>query len=190
MLIYLLIPVCLVCHTGPVSVREQIKMINEKFAGSAGNQWQEPYPLHHYTLSAKVAQLPTCYYTGIGVLLWCSSLTISLVPGKKAARSSWEISLEDQTPTLSATLLRKTQSLSHTHRHTYVHTHIPHFHVWCCCRMDDLAVDSDEEVDYSKMDQVTTAPSIHQCCQSWYLLNPHTALWHHSCINDFYLEGD
>lgn len=25
------------------------------------------------------------------------------------------------------------------------------------CRMDDLAVDSDEEVDYSKMDQVTTS---------------------------------
>lgn len=24
----------------------------------------------------------------------------------------------------------------------------------CVCRMDDLAVDSDEEVDYSKMDQV------------------------------------
>lgn len=26
--------------------------------------------------------------------------------------------------------------------------------------MDDLAVDSDEEVDYSKMDQVTTFPSM------------------------------
>lgn len=26
----------------------------------------------------------------------------------------------------------------------------------CMCRLDDLAVDSDEEVDYSKMDQVTT----------------------------------
>lgn len=25
----------------------------------------------------------------------------------------------------------------------------------CLCRMDDLAVDSDEEVDYSKMDQVS-----------------------------------
>ncbi|KAG7237501.1 hypothetical protein INR49_032250 [Caranx melampygus] len=32
--------------TGPGSVREQIKMINEKFAGAAGSQWQsqEPYP--------------------------------------------------------------------------------------------------------------------------------------------------
>lgn len=31
---------------GPTSVREQIKMINEKFAGAAGTQWQnrEPYP--------------------------------------------------------------------------------------------------------------------------------------------------
>lgn len=29
--------------------------------------------------------------------------------------------------------------------------------------MDDLAVDSDEEVDYSKMDQVTMTPSMH-CC--------------------------
>lgn len=28
--------------------------------------------------------------------------------------------------------------------------------------MDDLAVDSDEEVDYSKMDQVSAAPSMHQ----------------------------
>lgn len=29
--------------------------------------------------------------------------------------------------------------------------------------MDDLAVDSDEEVDYSKMDQVTTTPCMHYC---------------------------
>ena len=29
------------------------------------------------------------------------------------------------------------------------------------CSMDDLAVDSDEEVDYSKMDQVTTKPIVH-----------------------------
>lgn len=27
--------------------------------------------------------------------------------------------------------------------------------------MDDLAVDSDEEVDYSKMDQVRLSPSMH-----------------------------
>ena len=32
--------------------------------------------------------------------------------------------------------------------------------------MDDLAVDSDEEVDYSKMDQVTTPPSMHSCSVS------------------------
>lgn len=31
----------------------------------------------------------------------------------------------------------------------------------CVCRLDDLAVDSDEEVDYSKMDQVTS--DISQC---------------------------
>lgn len=30
----------------------------------------------------------------------------------------------------------------------------------CACRLDDLAVDSDEEVDYSKMDQVTADHSI------------------------------
>lgn len=30
----------------------------------------------------------------------------------------------------------------------------------CVCRLDDLAVDSDEEVDYSKMDQVTSDISL------------------------------
>lgn len=30
----------------------------------------------------------------------------------------------------------------------------------CVCRLDDLAVDSDEEVDYSKMDQVATDRNI------------------------------
>lgn len=53
-----LIPVCLVCYAAPVSVREQIKMINEKFAGAAGNQWQEPYPLHHYALLQTMQQQP------------------------------------------------------------------------------------------------------------------------------------
>lgn len=36
----------------------------------------------------------------------------------------------------------------------------------CVCRLDDLAVDSDEEVDYSKMDQVTSDISQHLCCGS------------------------
>lgn len=36
----------------------------------------------------------------------------------------------------------------------------------CVCRLDDLAVDSDEEVDYSKMDQVTFDISQHLCCES------------------------
>lgn len=36
----------------------------------------------------------------------------------------------------------------------------------CVCRLDDLAVDSDEEVDYSKMDQVTSDISQHLCCES------------------------
>lgn len=34
------------------------------------------------------------------------------------------------------------------------------------CRLDDLAVDSDEEVDYSKMDQVTADHSIPSCYAS------------------------
>uniref|UniRef100_A0A672FJN6 IK cytokine n=1 Tax=Salarias fasciatus TaxID=181472 RepID=A0A672FJN6_SALFA len=63
----------IVCFSGPSSVREQIKMINEKFAGAAGSQWQDQ------------------------------------------ERDS------DTQPLLGV--------------------------------MDDLAVDSDEEVDYSKMDQ-------------------------------------
>ena len=32
--------------------------------------------------------------------------------------------------------------------------------------MDDLAVDSDEEVDYSKMDQVTTRPIMHHVTEA------------------------
>lgn len=36
----------------------------------------------------------------------------------------------------------------------------------CVSRLDDLAVDSDEEVDYSKMDQVTTDLSIPSCYAS------------------------
>lgn len=36
----------------------------------------------------------------------------------------------------------------------------------CLCRLDDLAVDSDEEVDYSKMDQVTSDISQHLCYES------------------------
>lgn len=57
-------------------------------------------------------------------LLWCFSLMISLVPGKRAAKSSWEISLEDQTPTLSATLLRKTHSPTHLYTPKHTHTHM------------------------------------------------------------------
>uniref|UniRef100_A0A7N8XX91 IK cytokine n=1 Tax=Mastacembelus armatus TaxID=205130 RepID=A0A7N8XX91_9TELE len=73
--------------SGPGSVREQIKMINEKFAGAAGSQWQsqEPYP--------SVLLVKTERGWALCVVLCVVSL------------------------------------------------------------MDDLAVDSDEEVDYSKMDQ-------------------------------------
>lgn len=168
------VPVCLFRHPGPVSVREQIKMINEKFAGAAGPQWQEPYPLHCYTLLTVNMLLQS--YWGV-TTLWCFSLTLSLVPGKRAAKSSWEISSEDQTPTPSAILPRKMHSLTHSHTHTHPRTHaIQHLYVWCGCRMDDLAVDSDEEVDYSKMDQVTATPSIHQGCP-----RPHAALWRRCC---------
>ncbi|KAM3601443.1 uncharacterized protein V6R79_013024 [Siganus canaliculatus] len=80
--------------TGPGSVREQIKMINEKFAGAAGSQWQGP----------------------------------------------------DSYPCLTATRSSKEQlgdffGGSNSYAECYPAT------------MDDLAVDSDEEVDYSKMDQ-------------------------------------
>lgn len=55
----------------------------------------------------------------------------------------------------------------------------------CLHRMDDLAVDSDEEVDYSKMDQVTTPPSMHFCCISAVsALVSSDYLWHHlSCCS-------
>lgn len=66
-----LVLVCLFCHPGPVSVREQIKMINEKFAGAAGNQWQEPYPLHCYILlQAMQQQLTSCQHI-ITVIFQC-----------------------------------------------------------------------------------------------------------------------
>ncbi|XP_030010107.1 protein Red [Sphaeramia orbicularis] len=77
--------------TGPGSVREQIKMINEKFAGAAGSQW----------------------------------------PGQEAGlrRDSSKEQLGDFF------------GGSNSYAECYPAT------------MDDLAVDSDEEVDYSKMDQ-------------------------------------
>lgn len=73
----------------PISVREQIKMINEKFAGAAGNQWQEP----------------------------------------GSRKESGKEQLGDFF------------GGSNSYAECYPAT------------MDDLAVDSDEEVDYSKMDQ-------------------------------------
>uniref|UniRef100_A0A669ENG6 IK cytokine n=1 Tax=Oreochromis niloticus TaxID=8128 RepID=A0A669ENG6_ORENI len=74
---------------GPGSVRDQIKMINEKFAGAAGSQWQsqEPYP---YSSKEQLGD----FFGGSNSYAECYPAT-----------------------------------------------------------MDDLAVDSDEEVDYSKMDQ-------------------------------------
>uniref|UniRef100_A0A3B4H6N3 Protein RED C-terminal domain-containing protein n=1 Tax=Pundamilia nyererei TaxID=303518 RepID=A0A3B4H6N3_9CICH len=83
--------------TGPGSVRDQIKMINEKFAGAAGSQWQsqEPYP---YSSKEQLGD----FFGGSNSYAECYPAT-----------------------------------------------------------MDDLAVDSDEEVDYSKMDQVTLTPSMH-----------------------------
>ncbi|XP_029374623.1 protein Red [Echeneis naucrates] len=77
--------------TGPGSVREQIKMINEKFAGAAGSQWQ------------------------------------SQEPGSQRRDSKEQ--------------LGDFFGGSNSYAECYPAT------------MDDLAVDSDEEVDYSKMDQ-------------------------------------
>ncbi|KAM3869027.1 protein Red [Diretmus argenteus] len=78
-------------ETGPGSVREQIKMINEKFAGAAGSQWQV------------------------------------ITAGQR--RDSSKEQLGDFF------------GMSNSYAECYPAT------------MDDLAVDSDEEVDYSKMDQ-------------------------------------
>ncbi|XP_041808045.1 protein Red [Chelmon rostratus] len=77
---------------GPGSVREQIKMINEKFAGAAGSQWQGQEPGSQRRDSGK-EQLGD-FFGGSNSYAECYPAT-----------------------------------------------------------MDDLAVDSDEEVDYSKMDQ-------------------------------------
>ncbi|XP_076606763.1 protein Red [Chaetodon auriga] len=78
--------------TGPGSVREQIKMINEKFAGAAGSQWQGQEPGSQRRDGSK-EQLGD-FFGGSNSYAECYPAT-----------------------------------------------------------MDDLAVDSDEEVDYSKMDQ-------------------------------------
>ncbi|XP_040007102.1 protein Red [Xiphias gladius] len=78
--------------TGPGSVREQIKMINEKFAGAAGSQWQSQEPGSQRRDGGK-EQLGD-FFGGSNSYAECYPAT-----------------------------------------------------------MDDLAVDSDEEVDYSKMDQ-------------------------------------
>ncbi|XP_070773019.1 protein Red [Enoplosus armatus] len=78
--------------TGPESVREQIKMINEKFAGAAGSQWQGQEPGSQRRDGSK-EQLGD-FFGGSNSYAECYPAT-----------------------------------------------------------MDDLAVDSDEEVDYSKMDQ-------------------------------------
>lgn len=55
--------------------------------------------------------------------------------------------------------------------------------------MDDLAVDSDEEVDYSKMDQVTTAPSMHQCTEQILALLVFVR-FSSFLIHMFYFEGE
>lgn len=80
-------------ESGPGSVREQIKMINEKFAGAAGSQWQGQ----------------------------------DSVPGRRDRDSKEQ--------------LGDFFGGSNSYAECYPAT------------MDDLAVDSDEEVDYSKMDQ-------------------------------------
>ncbi|TDH05345.1 hypothetical protein EPR50_G00143680 [Perca flavescens] len=89
--------------TGPASVREQIKIINEKFAGAVGSQWpgQEPYP----------------------------SDTLPLIGPELSPRRDGKEQLGDFF------------GGSNSYAECYPAT------------MDDLAVDSDEEVDYSKMDQ-------------------------------------
>ncbi|KAM9788452.1 protein Red [Neosynchiropus ocellatus] len=80
----------------PASVREQIKMINEKFAGQAGSEWQEAYPfiMSHGTSRRESKEHLGDFFGGSNSYAECYPAT-----------------------------------------------------------MDDLAVDSDEEVDYSKMDQ-------------------------------------
>uniref|UniRef100_A0A8C0JJR3 Protein RED C-terminal domain-containing protein n=1 Tax=Canis lupus dingo TaxID=286419 RepID=A0A8C0JJR3_CANLU len=78
---------------GPGSAKELIKSINEKFAGSAGWEGTESYPLFHYKPEDK-KQLGDFF------------------------------------------------GMSNSYAECYPAT------------MDDMAVDSDEEVDYSKMDQV------------------------------------
>lgn len=95
--------------SGPGSVREQIKMINEKFAGAAGSQWQnqEPYPSLLYVIGAVLCTV--CTVTAVFLLNQCV-----LVLRGEMAKNSWEISLEDPTRMPSVTPLRK---IKYTQKH-------------------------------------------------------------------------
>lgn len=50
-----------------------------------------------------------------------------------AVKNSWEISLEDQTPTLSVTLPRKSQTHTHTHPETQTHIYTSDLNTLCAC---------------------------------------------------------
>ncbi len=99
-------------------------MINEKFAGAAGSQWQsqEPYP----SIIQRVLHVNTaCTQQSSTVFCVCrqQSSTVCIVTavlfldraeldlrGETVEKNSWEISLEDQTHMQSVTLLRETHS--------------------------------------------------------------------------------
>lgn len=57
---------CALIPAGPGSVKDQIKLINEKFAGAAGPQWQgsETYPLSRHPRDTPSHPWPTCQ-TGV-----------------------------------------------------------------------------------------------------------------------------
>ncbi|KAF7646134.1 hypothetical protein LDENG_00192580 [Lucifuga dentata] len=101
--------------TGPGSVREQINIINEKFAGAAGSQWQNQ------------DSYPSALLLGT-LIVWVGHLIVWA--GHQLLRR--ESSKEQLGDFFGG---------SNSYAECYPAT------------MDDLAVDSDEEVDYSKMDQ-------------------------------------
>ncbi|KAG7465203.1 hypothetical protein MATL_G00173880 [Megalops atlanticus] len=102
---------------GPGSVKDQLKLINEKFAGAAAAQWQgqETYPSS--LLATRLMPQGTQLLLGIGL------------PDTAGTRREEKKHVGDFF------------GMSNSYAECYPAT------------MDDLAVDSDEEVDYSKMDQ-------------------------------------
>lgn len=98
--------------TGPGSVKDQLKLINEKFAGAAAaGEWQQTYPFSIYFLSWRkhvYTQLMFSQLVMSSCRVFVYVLNCSTQLGQDVRRRNMlEISSECPTVTLSVTLLRE-----------------------------------------------------------------------------------